>query len=98
MRAKILISVIDDDEDSRVSITSFMTGYGDIPMSVKAMKLGAVDFLLKPFRDQGTAGYGQVPSWPHEGEAWRAIGGRPGQNGRARRFETGLVYHWAQLT
>ncbi len=29
-----------------------MTGYGDIPMSVKAMKLGAVDFLIKPFRDQ----------------------------------------------
>jgi FixJ family two-component response regulator len=30
----------------------FMTGYGDIPMSVKAMKAGAVDFLIKPFRDQ----------------------------------------------
>jgi FixJ family two-component response regulator len=30
----------------------FMTGYGDIPMSVKAMKAGAVDFLPKPFRDQ----------------------------------------------
>ena len=29
-----------------------MTGYGDVPMSVKAMKLGAVDFLTKPFRDQ----------------------------------------------
>ena len=29
-----------------------MTGYGDIPMSVKAMKRGAVDFLPKPFRDQ----------------------------------------------
>ena len=29
-----------------------MTGYGDVPMSVKAMKLGAVDFLIKPFRDQ----------------------------------------------
>jgi FixJ family two-component response regulator len=29
-----------------------MTGYGDIPMSVRAMKLGAVDFLPKPFRDQ----------------------------------------------
>ena len=29
-----------------------VTGYGDIPMSVKAMKLGAVDFLIKPFRDQ----------------------------------------------
>jgi FixJ family two-component response regulator len=29
-----------------------MTGFGDIPMSVKAMKAGAVDFLTKPFRDQ----------------------------------------------
>ena len=30
----------------------FMTGYGDIPMSVRAMKAGAIDFLTKPFRDQ----------------------------------------------
>ena len=30
----------------------FMTGHGDIPMSVRAMKAGAVDFLTKPFRDQ----------------------------------------------
>ena len=29
-----------------------MTGYGDIPMSVRAMKRGAVDFLAKPFHDQ----------------------------------------------
>src|SRR5215469_6569093 len=29
-----------------------MTGFGDIPMSVHAMKHGAVDFLAKPFRDQ----------------------------------------------
>ncbi len=29
-----------------------MTGYGDVPMSVRAMKAGAVDFLPKPFRDQ----------------------------------------------
>ena len=29
-----------------------MTGYGDVPMSVRAMKRGAVDFLSKPFRDQ----------------------------------------------
>jgi len=30
----------------------FITGHGDIPMSVRAMKGGAVDFLTKPFRDQ----------------------------------------------
>jgi FixJ family two-component response regulator len=30
----------------------FVTAYGDIPMSVRAMKGGAVDFLAKPFRDQ----------------------------------------------
>jgi FixJ family two-component response regulator len=30
----------------------FITGYGDIPMSVKAMKLGAVEFLTKPFGDR----------------------------------------------
>ncbi len=30
----------------------FMTGFGDIPMSVRAMKAGAVDFLTKPFKDQ----------------------------------------------
>ncbi|TDG04952.1 response regulator transcription factor [Paraburkholderia guartelaensis] len=30
----------------------FMTGYGDVAMSVKAMKAGAVDFLPKPFREQ----------------------------------------------
>jgi FixJ family two-component response regulator len=29
----------------------FITGYGDIPMSVQAMKAGAVEFLTKPFRD-----------------------------------------------
>ena len=30
----------------------FVTGYGDIPMSVKAMKSGAVEFLTKPFREE----------------------------------------------
>jgi FixJ family two-component response regulator len=30
----------------------FMSGHGDIPMSVRAMKAGAIDFLTKPFRDQ----------------------------------------------
>jgi FixJ family two-component response regulator len=39
-KAEILIPII------------FMTGHGDIPMSVQALKAGAVDFLTKPFRDQ----------------------------------------------
>ena len=37
--------------DIRMPIV-FMTGHGDISMTVKAMKAGAVDFLAKPFRDQ----------------------------------------------
>jgi FixJ family two-component response regulator len=39
------------EADIRISII-FITGHGDIPMSVKAMKAGAMDFLTKPFRDQ----------------------------------------------
>jgi FixJ family two-component response regulator len=37
--------------DIRIPVI-FMTGFGDIPMTVRAMKGGAVDFLTKPFRDQ----------------------------------------------
>ena len=38
-------------EDIRIPII-FMTGHGDVPMTVKALKAGAIDFLTKPFRDQ----------------------------------------------
>ena len=38
-------------EDVRIPII-FITGYGDVPMTVKALKAGAIDFLTKPFRDQ----------------------------------------------
>jgi FixJ family two-component response regulator len=39
------------EADIRIPIV-FMTGHGDIPMTVKAMKAGAIEFLPKPFRDQ----------------------------------------------
>jgi FixJ family two-component response regulator len=39
------------DEGVRIPII-FITGHGDIPMTVRAMKSGAVEFLTKPFRDQ----------------------------------------------
>jgi FixJ family two-component response regulator len=39
------------EADLRVPII-FITAHGDIPMTVKAMKAGAVEFLTKPFRDQ----------------------------------------------
>jgi FixJ family two-component response regulator len=50
----------------------FITGHGDIPMSVQAMKAGAVEFLTKPFRDQDLLDAVQVAlertrSW-HESE------------------------------
>jgi FixJ family two-component response regulator len=37
--------------DIRIPVV-FITGHGDVPMTVRAMKAGAVDFLIKPFRDQ----------------------------------------------
>ena len=39
------------DADMEIPII-FITGHGDIPMTVQAMKAGAVEFLTKPFRDQ----------------------------------------------
>src|SRR5437899_7793174 len=39
------------DTDAMLPIV-FLTGHGDIPMSVRAMKAGAVEFLTKPFREQ----------------------------------------------
>ena len=41
--------MVESDRDMPII---FITGHGDIPMSVQAMKAGAVEFLTKPFRDQ----------------------------------------------
>ena len=47
------LSGIDFQTDVQIEIPIiFITGHGDIPMSVKAMKAGAVEFLTKPFREQ----------------------------------------------
>jgi len=47
----------------------FITGHGDIPMSVQAMKKGAIEFLTKPFRDQDLLDAIQVGLLRHR--AWR---------------------------
>jgi len=52
----------------------FITGHGDIPMSVRAMKAGAIEFLTKPFRDQDlldalTIGFEQDRAWLAERRA-----------------------------
>jgi FixJ family two-component response regulator len=48
----------------------FITGHGDIPMTVKAMKSGAVEFLTKPFRDQDLLDAIQQ-ALVRENETWR---------------------------
>jgi FixJ family two-component response regulator len=47
------LDVLDELRELGVRLpTVVITGHGDIPMSVRAMKAGAVEFLIKPFRDQ----------------------------------------------
>jgi len=62
----------------------FITAHGDIPMSVRAMKLGAVEFLTKPFRDQELLdAVRQAIDRDREGRAERAEG-----EGLRRLFES----------
>ncbi len=65
-------------QDGRPQIV-FVTGHGDIPTSVRAIKAGAVDFLTKPFSEvdlmpsHRTARPGRrEPSWPSCASAFRA--------------------------
>jgi FixJ family two-component response regulator len=59
----------------------FITGYGDIPMSVRAMKGGAIEFLTKPVRDQDLldaiqVGLDRAERWGEEERAVTALRGR----------------------
>ncbi|CDG83161.1 response regulator [Janthinobacterium agaricidamnosum NBRC 102515 = DSM 9628] len=62
----------------------FMTGHGDIPMTVRAMKAGAHDFLAKPFSEQDLLNAVTLAIW-HDGERRRCMLGRQDV---ARRFAT----------
>src|ERR1700722_14120251 len=58
--------------------TIFITGHGDIPMSVRAMKGGAIEFLTKPFRDQDLLdaiqlGLERDNAWLEEGKLTAAL-------------------------
>ena len=52
----------------------FITGHGEVPMSVEAMKAGAVDFLLKPFDDEALLADDRPRDRPRSGSAPRASG------------------------
>ena len=45
------------------NLTSFITGYGNIPTTVQAMKAGAIDFLTKPLKSDTSTGL--VPAMAH---------------------------------
>jgi FixJ family two-component response regulator len=64
----------------------FVTGHGDVQMSVRAMKAGAVDFLTKPFRDQDLL------------DAIQAALARDRANLEAERTLADLRGKWARLT
>ncbi len=65
-----------------------MTGHGDVPLAVEAMKLGAVDFLEKPFEDERLIGMIDAALRQAESSARSeaALLARGHQRGRARRL------------
>ena len=48
----------------------FITGYGDVPTTVQAMKAGAVEFLTKPFTDDALAGRDSPGDRPEPSTRW----------------------------
>jgi DNA-binding NtrC family response regulator len=59
--------------DGRIPII-FITGHGDIPMSVRAMKAGAIEFLTKPFRDEELlSAIDQAINWGRQFEQSRVL-------------------------
>ena len=68
-------------DDGRTCPIIFITGYGDIPMTVRAMKAGAVEFLTKPFDDEVLLG-----AIRHAIERSRAALGRRGGDTGAPRL------------
>src|SRR5271165_2743710 len=62
----------------------FITGYGDIPMSVQAIKGGAIEFLTKPFRDQDLLDAIQL-GWRMIARGWRTKRRSPRCGSASRR-------------
>jgi FixJ family two-component response regulator len=70
--------------------TIFITAHGDIPMTVQAMKGGAIEFLTKPFRDQDLleavqAGLARDRARRESDKAWVSSGSVSTRSARARR-------------
>ena len=61
-----------------------MTGHGDVPLAVEAMKLGAVDFLEKPFEDDRLIAHDRDGASSQAEPAARSEAARPGHRGADR--------------
>ena len=74
-----------------------MTGHGDVPLAVEAMKLGAVDFLEKPFEDDRLIGMIDPrssrpnPRAKRSGRRWKSPPGSQSLSPRERQVMEGLV-------